>query len=193
MPIDLRYVLTFLFCVCKTNQSLCLPLCLLVLCSPLTLRAGLCLPLLACLCFCLPYLTVPWLAFACIGLRLNADGIEEINKCIFCSTSGSAHFWHARHLPRATSCNKTSARMTIHGLQRIWPWELDKCIFVPILDHQSDPINQTRSTRSDQSNEIKTGMPWLCLPCLALAYGVHFKKCWWTWGTHFLFFYLLYL
>ena len=61
-------VLTFLVCVCKTSQSLCLPL-LACLCSPLL--ACLCLPLLACLCLlAFACLTLPWLAFACLGLGL---------------------------------------------------------------------------------------------------------------------------
>ena len=45
----------------------------------------------------------------------------------YCTTSGSAHFWHPKLLHRAAS--KASARMPIHGLQRIWQWELVKSTF----------------------------------------------------------------
>ena len=87
----------FLINVCKTSQSICLPL-LACLCSPLL--ACLCLPLLACFCLfaCLCFfflfliglllltlccawrciglaLVVPWLAFACIGLAFACLGL----------------------------------------------------------------------------------------------------------------------
>ena len=90
-----------------------------------------------------------------------------------CSTSGSAHFWHLKPLPKATSkttCTVT-ARMPLHGLQGVWPWEFVKCTF----SFKSGSVN-TFVECVWMLLAACPGLPSLCLPCFVFCLFIYVRN-----------------